>query len=59
MRASGEDIRATPLARRLARRADLDLRGMSGSGSAGRITKSDVLAQIALPGRREAGLAVV
>ena len=51
-------IRATPLARRLARRASLDLRGVSGSGPVGRVTKSDVLAQLAPSARPGGGLAV-
>jgi lipoyl(octanoyl) transferase len=51
-------IRATPLARRLAHRANLDLRGVSGTGSVGRVTKSDVLAQLAPPVRPGGELAV-
>lgn len=51
-------IRATPLARRLARRANLDLRGVSGTGPVGRVTKSDVLAQLAPSVRPGGGLAV-
>jgi lipoyl(octanoyl) transferase len=55
---AGEEIRATPLARRLASGANLDLRTVSGSGPAGRITKSDVLAQLASEPRPESGLVV-
>ena len=39
----GDRARATPVARRLADEAHLDLSGIAGSGPAGRITKSDVL----------------
>ncbi len=41
--------KATPLARRLAEEAEFDLGGIHGSGSAGRITKSDVLRHVAAP----------
>jgi pyruvate dehydrogenase E2 component (dihydrolipoamide acetyltransferase) len=40
-------VRATPLARRLAREAGLDLSGISGSGPQGRVVKADVEAAIA------------
>ncbi|MFE0018968.1 E3 binding domain-containing protein, partial [Mesorhizobium sp. NPDC059054] len=40
-------VRATPLARRLAREAGLDLAGISGSGPHGRVVKADVEAAIA------------
>ncbi|MCZ6464508.1 MAG: dihydrolipoamide acetyltransferase family protein [Proteobacteria bacterium] len=36
------ELRATPVARRMAEEARLDLQGVEGTGSAGRITKSDV-----------------
>ena len=45
----GERIKASPIARRLARENDLDLRQLTGSGPAGRIVKADVLS--ALEGR--------
>jgi 2-oxoglutarate dehydrogenase E2 component (dihydrolipoamide succinyltransferase) len=41
--APGGETRATPVARRLAEEADVDLRAIEGSGSAGRVTKQDVL----------------
>ncbi|HXR29324.1 MAG TPA: dihydrolipoamide acetyltransferase family protein [Solirubrobacteraceae bacterium] len=40
----GERVRASPLARRLARESGIDLRGLSGSGPGGRIVKADVIA---------------
>jgi pyruvate dehydrogenase E2 component (dihydrolipoamide acetyltransferase) len=40
--ADGERIKASPLARRLARDKGLDLKGLHGSGPGGRIVKSDV-----------------
>lgn len=55
---AGRQIRATPLAKRLAHRARLDLSSVRGSGPAGRVTKADVLLQLdsgRLPG---AGLEV-
>ncbi len=45
-----EAARATPVARRLAERADLSLRDIEGTGSAGRVTKSDVLSHPSPPG---------
>ncbi|MEI9403459.1 pyruvate dehydrogenase complex dihydrolipoamide acetyltransferase [Mesorhizobium argentiipisi] len=42
-------VRATPLARRLAREAGLNLSALSGSGPYGRITKADVEAAIFSP----------
>lgn len=41
------DVRATPLARRLARDAGLDLHGVEGSGPKGRVQKRDVEASLA------------
>lgn len=40
---SSESPRATPVARRMAAEANLELGGIAGSGSGGRITKQDVL----------------
>jgi pyruvate dehydrogenase E2 component (dihydrolipoamide acetyltransferase) len=40
--ADGERLRASPLAKRLAREAGLDLSDLSGSGPGGRIVKADV-----------------
>ncbi|MET3789859.1 pyruvate dehydrogenase complex dihydrolipoamide acetyltransferase [Aquamicrobium terrae] len=47
-------VRATPLARRLAREAGLDLSGISGSGPQGRVVKADVEAAIAGGGAKAA-----
>jgi pyruvate dehydrogenase E2 component (dihydrolipoamide acetyltransferase) len=41
-RASGERVKASPLARRVARENGVDLRALSGSGPGGRIVKADV-----------------
>lgn len=46
---AGGAVRATPLARRLARDKGLDLSGLSGSGPHGRIVGADVLAAGAAP----------
>jgi pyruvate dehydrogenase E2 component (dihydrolipoamide acetyltransferase) len=40
--ASGERVKASPLARRVARENGVDLRALSGSGPGGRIVKADV-----------------
>jgi pyruvate dehydrogenase E2 component (dihydrolipoamide acetyltransferase) len=45
-RAESERLRATPLARRLARNGGVDLSALSGSGRRGRIEKGDVLAAL-------------
>jgi pyruvate dehydrogenase E2 component (dihydrolipoamide acetyltransferase) len=42
--AAGERVKASPLARRIARESGIDLHGVSGSGPGGRIVKADVLA---------------
>jgi pyruvate dehydrogenase E2 component (dihydrolipoamide acetyltransferase) len=47
-------VRATPLARRIAREAGLDLSGVSGSGPQGRVVKADVEAAIAGGGAKAA-----
>jgi pyruvate dehydrogenase E2 component (dihydrolipoamide acetyltransferase) len=44
---SHEGVRSSPLVRRIAKENNLDLRKVKGSGSAGRITKEDVLAYLA------------
>ena len=41
--ANGEQLRSSPLVRRIAKENNLDLGRVAGSGSAGRITKEDVL----------------
>ena len=40
---NGEKLRSSPLVRKMAKENDLDLRQIAGTGSAGRITKEDVL----------------
>jgi len=47
---SGERIRSSPLVRRIARENNLDLRQVPGTGSAGRITKEDILGYLAKGG---------
>ncbi len=47
---SGERVRSSPLVRRIARENNLDLRQVPGTGSAGRITKEDILGYIAKGG---------
>jgi pyruvate dehydrogenase E2 component (dihydrolipoamide acetyltransferase) len=42
-RNNGEPLRSSPLVRRIAREHNLDLERIAGTGSAGRITKDDVL----------------
>lgn len=44
-----EDPRATPTAKRIAKEHDVDLGGMQGSGTAGRVMKQDVQQAIAKP----------
>ena len=51
-RASGERIFASPLARRIARDAHIDIANVSGSGPHGRIVRADVEAAIASGGAR-------
>jgi len=57
--AVGERVKASPLARRIARESGIDLHGVSGSGPGGRIVKADVLASTAgatdSPGAAAAG----
>ena len=47
--ANGERIFASPLARRMAEQAGLDLKAVSGSGPNGRIVKADIEAAMAAP----------
>jgi pyruvate dehydrogenase E2 component (dihydrolipoamide acetyltransferase) len=63
--AEGERVKASPLARRIARESGIDLHGVSGSGPGGRIVKADVLAPSAgaagattPPGTADAGASV-
>ena len=51
---SGERIIASPLARRLAREAGLDLKAVSGSGPKGRVVKSDVEKAVSTGGAKAA-----
>jgi pyruvate dehydrogenase E2 component (dihydrolipoamide acetyltransferase) len=44
---TGERVRSSPLVRRIARENNLDLRQVPGTGSAGRITKEDILGFLA------------
>ncbi len=48
--ASAEHIRSSPLVRRIAKENSLDLSRIAGSGSAGRITKQDVLEHLTKQG---------
>lgn len=43
----GQDRRATPLVRRLAREHNVDVRQIQGTGAGGRVTKDDILAFVA------------
>jgi 2-oxoglutarate dehydrogenase E2 component (dihydrolipoamide succinyltransferase) len=47
---SGERVRSSPLVRKIARENNLDLRQVQGTGSAGRITKEDILGYLAKGG---------
>jgi pyruvate dehydrogenase E2 component (dihydrolipoamide acetyltransferase) len=47
---TGERVRSSPLVRRIARENKLDLRQVPGTGSAGRITKEDILGFLAKGG---------
>ena len=51
---SGERVFASPLARRLAREAGLDLKAVSGSGPKGRVVKSDVEKAVSTGGAKAA-----
>ncbi|MFQ3630697.1 dihydrolipoamide acetyltransferase family protein [Roseiflexus sp.] len=55
--AEAGDIRASPLARRLAREHGIDLRQVRGSGPAGRIVKEDIEAYLAARGAAPAPVA--
>jgi 2-oxoglutarate dehydrogenase E2 component (dihydrolipoamide succinyltransferase) len=43
--AAGDPVRATPVARKVAEEAGIDLRGLEGSGPGGRVTRADVEAR--------------
>ncbi len=47
--AAGERVKASPLARRMAAQAGLDLAAMTGSGPHGRIVKADIEKALSLP----------
>jgi len=51
MQTTAQELRASPLARRLAREAGIDLGQIKGSGPQGRITKVDVESYLAFKGR--------
>jgi pyruvate dehydrogenase E2 component (dihydrolipoamide acetyltransferase) len=55
--AGGERVFASPLARRMAEQAGLDLNRLRGSGPQGRIVKADVEAAVATGGRPQPGAA--
>ena len=40
----GEEVRSSPLVRKLASEHNVDLRQVTGSGAGGRVTKDDILA---------------
>ncbi|THF51972.1 pyruvate dehydrogenase complex dihydrolipoamide acetyltransferase [Allorhizobium terrae] len=54
---SGERVFASPLARRLAKDAGLDLKGVAGSGPHGRIVKSDIEKAVSTGGAKSAAAA--
>src|ERR687888_544712 len=45
----GERVKASPVARRIARERGVDLEALAGSGPGGRIVKADVEAAVAAP----------
>ena len=54
IKSSGDRIKASPLAKRIAKDAGLDLASISGSGPNGRIIKADVEAAISAPASKAA-----
>ena len=56
---AGEDVRATPLARKLAQEHNIDLQGIEGSGAGGRIREQDVQAMIEAKVSRPSGAVAV
>ena len=50
---SGQDVRSSPLVRRIAREHNVDLAQVPGTGSKGRITKDDILAFLSHGGAAE------
>jgi pyruvate dehydrogenase E2 component (dihydrolipoamide acetyltransferase) len=44
--AKGEDLRSSPLVRKIAAENNIDLRGVPGTGASGRITKQDILGHL-------------
>ncbi|HVJ08774.1 MAG TPA: 2-oxoglutarate dehydrogenase, E2 component, dihydrolipoamide succinyltransferase [Acidisarcina sp.] len=57
--ALGEPVRSSPLVRRIAKENNLDLHQVKGSGSAGRVTKEDVLGFLEQRGTKPAPAAPV
>jgi len=55
--ADGEDVRATPLARKLAQERGVDLTAVPGTGPGGRIREQDVLSHLNKAGQAAAALA--
>jgi len=54
VRGEGEPLRSSPLVRRIAKENNLDLSRIAGTGSAGRITKDDVLKHLSERGQGSA-----
>jgi pyruvate dehydrogenase E2 component (dihydrolipoamide acetyltransferase) len=44
--ATGQDLRSSPLVRKIAAENNIDLRGVPGTGASGRITKQDILGHL-------------
>jgi pyruvate dehydrogenase E2 component (dihydrolipoamide acetyltransferase) len=44
--AAGQDLRSSPLVRKIAAENNIDLKGVSGTGASGRITKQDILGHL-------------
>ena len=57
MVSSGQDVRSSPLVRRIAREHNVDLARVPGTGSNGRITKDDILGYLSHPLERHSGVA--
>ena len=57
--ASGEKLRSSPLVRKIAKDNNVDLAQVPGSGSAGRITKQDILTHLESPAATNAGAPLV
>jgi 2-oxoglutarate dehydrogenase E2 component (dihydrolipoamide succinyltransferase) len=55
--AEGQSVRSSPLVRRIAREHNVDLAQVKGTGSHGRINKSDILTHLSNPSQRASGQA--